>query len=70
MSYTTLLIEKRDDGIAVITVNRPDKLNALNAAVIGELDAAIAELDADASVRGLIVTGVRRQGIRGGRRHL
>ena len=58
MAYATLLVETKDDGIAVITVNRPDKLNALNAAVIGELDAAIAELDADASVRGLIVTGV------------
>ena len=59
MAYSTLLVEKRDDGIAVITVNRPDKLNALNAVVIGELDAAIAEVDADASVRGLIVTGRR-----------
>ena len=57
MSYTTLLVEKRDDGIAVITVHRPDKLNALNAVVIGELDAAITEVDADTSVRGIIVTG-------------
>ena len=57
MAYTTLLVERKDDGIAVITVNRPDKLNALNRVVIGELEAAITELDADASVRGLIVTG-------------
>jgi len=57
MAYATLLIEKKDDGIAVITINRPDKRNALNAAVIGELDAAITELDADLSVRGLILTG-------------
>ena len=57
MTYTTLLVEKRDDGIAVLTINRPDKLNALNAAVIGELDAAISELDADVFVRGIIVTG-------------
>lgn len=57
MKYSTLLIEKRDDGIAVITINRPDKLNALNAVVIGELDAAITEVDADPAVRGLIVTG-------------
>jgi enoyl-CoA hydratase len=57
MAYSTLLIEKRDDGVAVITVNRPDKLNALDAVVIGELDAAISELDADATVRGLILTG-------------
>jgi enoyl-CoA hydratase len=57
MAYTTLLVEKRDDGIAVITINRPDKLNALNATVIGELDAALADLDTDAAVRALIVTG-------------
>ena len=57
MAYSTLLVEKKDDGIAVITLNRPDKLNALNAHVIGELDAALTELDADASIRGLIVTG-------------
>jgi enoyl-CoA hydratase len=57
MAYTTLLVERKDDGIAVITINRPDKLNALNAAVMSELEAAMIELDADAAVRGLIVTG-------------
>jgi enoyl-CoA hydratase len=57
MSYSTLLLEKREDGIAVVTINRPDKLNALNAAVIGEIDAVFAELDADKSVRGVILTG-------------
>ncbi len=57
MAYSTLLVEKRDDGIAVLTVNRPDKLNALNALVITELEAALIELDDDSSVRGLIVTG-------------
>jgi len=57
MAYSTLIVEKKDDGIAVLTINRPDKLNALNATVIGELDAAITELDGDASVRGVIVTG-------------
>ena len=57
MPYSTLLITRRDDGIAILTINRPEKLNALNAAVIGELDAAISELDADASVRGLVLTG-------------
>src|SRR6187402_852828 len=57
MSYTTLRVEKRHDGIAVITIDRPEKLNALNAVVIGELDAAISDLDADPEVRGLILTG-------------
>lgn len=57
MAFKTLLLEKREDGIALLTINRPDKLNALNAEVIGELDAAIGELEADASVRGIILTG-------------
>ena len=57
MTYATLLVKKLDDGIAVITINRPDKLNALNGVVMSELEAAIIDLDADASVRGLIVTG-------------
>jgi len=57
MAGPTVLVEKREDGIAVITINRPDKLNALNAAVIADLDEALAALDADAPVRGLIVTG-------------
>ena len=46
-----------EDGVATVTVNRPDKLNALNAATIAELDACFAELAADDSVRVAIVTG-------------
>ena len=57
MPYSTLVVERSDDGIAVVTINRPEKMNALNAAVIAELDAAFAELDADPAVRGVIVTG-------------
>jgi enoyl-CoA hydratase len=45
------------DGIATIAVNRPDKLNALNAATISELDAAFRAVAADSNVRGVIVTG-------------
>jgi enoyl-CoA hydratase len=57
MSYTTLLVGHKEDGIGLITINRPDKLNALNAEVIGELDAAITAFDADPTVLGLIITG-------------
>ena len=56
MAFETLLLEITD-GIARLTVNRPDKLNALNATVIRELGEAAAVLDADASVRGVILTG-------------
>ena len=53
---TTLLFEL-SDSIARITINRPDKLNALNATVIAELDDAITRVDTDAAVRGVILTG-------------
>lgn len=56
MTFSTLLLEPRD-GIAVLTVNRPDKLNALNDTVITELGEAIAQLSNDDAVRGVILTG-------------
>jgi enoyl-CoA hydratase len=45
------------EGIATITVNRPDKLNALNAATIDELDRAFRDVAADDAVLAVIVTG-------------
>ncbi|HUF27339.1 MAG TPA: enoyl-CoA hydratase-related protein, partial [Gemmatimonadaceae bacterium] len=48
---------RREDGIAVVTVNRPDKLNALNDETVRALDVAFRELAADDGVRGVIVTG-------------
>jgi enoyl-CoA hydratase len=56
MTYTTLLFERRD-GIATITVNRPEKLNALNATVIAELGLAIDAVDRDPALRAVILTG-------------
>jgi len=56
MPYNTLLLDIQD-GIATITVNRPDKLNALNGTVIRELGEAAAAVAADAAVRGVILTG-------------
>jgi enoyl-CoA hydratase len=56
MTYTTLQYALRE-GTAAITVNRPDKLNALNAAVIAELGLAIEAAGADPEVRGVILTG-------------
>lgn len=57
MSFSTLVFDVGDDGIAVVTFNRPDKLNALNATVIAELGALIRQADGDANVRGMILTG-------------
>jgi enoyl-CoA hydratase len=56
MPYTNLTFDVRD-RIATITINRPDKLNALNDATIAELDAAISEVIARKDVGGAIVTG-------------
>jgi enoyl-CoA hydratase len=56
MSFETILYELRD-GIAFVTINRPDKLNALNDAVIADLDRAVARIESDDAVRGVILTG-------------
>lgn len=56
MSYEYLLVETRE-RVATVTVNRPDKLNALNARVLQELDAAFAALAADPEVGGVLLTG-------------
>lgn len=56
MNYETILIEKRDK-VVVITINRPDKLNALNSKVHTEGVAALEELRKDDSCRVVVITG-------------
>lgn len=56
MAYNTLLYEKRD-GIGYITMNRPDKLNALSAQVVDDLEACFTATQKDAEVRVVILTG-------------
>ncbi len=56
MPLTTLQYEVAD-GLARVTVNRPAKLNALNATVIAELDETIAAVERDSAVRGVLLTG-------------
>src|SRR5262249_4543834 len=56
MAYENIVVATRD-GVATVTVNRPDKLNALNDRTVAELDAAFAALGADAAVRAVILTG-------------
>ena len=56
MSYQNLLVESRD-VVTVVTINRPDKLNALNDRTMEELDAAFAAIAADPEVRGVVLTG-------------
>lgn len=55
-TFDTLEIE-RTGGVATIWMNRPDKHNAFNETLIAELDAAFAQLDADDSVRVVVLAG-------------
>ena len=64
MSYQSLTLEV-SERIATLTVNRPDKLNALNDATIGELGAAIDEVRSRDDIAGLIITGAGRAFIAG-----
>ena len=57
--YSTLIFE-RDDGIATITLNRPDRLNAFNRTMMEELVSVFDDTDADDAVRAVIVTGAGR----------
>ena len=54
--YDTIRVE-RDEGRATVVVDRPDKLNALNAETIGELGRAFRALAEDDDVGGIVVTG-------------
>jgi enoyl-CoA hydratase len=54
--YQTLLTEL-EQGILTATVNRPDKLNALNRSVFDDLNAMMDQFDTDPAIRGVILTG-------------
>lgn len=56
----TLLIDRAENGVVTLTLNRPDKLNAANAMMWDELGEFFAELRHDIDVRALIVTGAGR----------
>ncbi|HMW27149.1 MAG TPA: enoyl-CoA hydratase-related protein [Ferruginibacter sp.] len=56
MSYSTLLVEM-ENGICTITINRPDKLNALNKEVFNDLDKAIDEVNNNPAIKTAIITG-------------
>lgn len=56
MSFDNLLVEQ-DAGVAIVTINRPKVLNALNSQTIDELRRAVLELRHDPAVRCLVITG-------------
>lgn len=56
MSYQNILLEVAG-GVATLTVNRPDKLNALNSATLSEMEQAFEHCRTSAEVRALVITG-------------
>lgn len=56
MSYTTIRVDTDADGIATVTLDRPEKHHAMNAAMIAELTEAAATLGADTAVRVVVLS--------------
>ncbi len=57
MAFSHILFDADDQGIALVTINRPEKLNALTEALIEELREAFERIERDAYIRGAILTG-------------
>ncbi|MDO8278437.1 MAG: enoyl-CoA hydratase-related protein [Burkholderiaceae bacterium] len=62
----SILLNKRSDGVAVLTLNRPGRLNAFNREMIDSWRAAVEDAFADTAVRVLVVTGAGRAFCAGG----
>ena len=61
--FTT--IKFRENGIAVMTIDRQEALNALNADVISDIEEIIDEVEKDTKIRALIITGAGRSFVAG-----
>jgi enoyl-CoA hydratase len=59
MAFQTILVERRS-RVGLITLNRPEALNALNAALIAELNTALDEFEADSGIGCVVLTGSDR----------
>ena len=59
--YKTLLTQL-DNSILTITINRPDKLNALNKEVMADLDAVVDEIESNKEIKAAIITGAGQKG--------
>lgn len=58
--FDTIEVTEPDDGIALVTLNRPDRLNAITSTMITELEQVVASVDLDPALRAVIVTGAGR----------
>ena len=59
-SFETIEVTEIDDDIALVTLNRPDRLNAMTSTMVTELDEVVSAVDLDQQLRAVIVTGAGR----------
>ena len=59
-TYLDLVLVEREDAFAVVTLNRPEQLNALSSPLMAALVATLRELDGDVRVRAIVVAGSAR----------
>jgi enoyl-CoA hydratase len=57
MTYKNIILEKKETGVGLIQLNRPDALNALNAALMEELSHALDDLEANKNIGAIVITG-------------
>src|SRR5579862_2975319 len=68
MNYEHILVEK-EDGVGILTLNRPDKLNAMNRKLSSELRDAVKAMDANDDIGCIVITGAGRAFSAGGDIH-
>ena len=66
MSFDTIKLDVADEGVAVLELNRPQRLNAFNRQMIGEWRQALAQIADDRRVRAVVLTGAGRAFCAGG----
>jgi len=59
-SFDTIEVTEADDHIALVTLNRPDRLNAMTSTMITELEHVVGAVDLDQTLRAVIITGAGR----------
>ena len=59
MSYEHILIDA-EDGVGIVTLNRPDKLNAMNRQLSSELHDAVKRMEANETIGCIVITGAGR----------
>ena len=65
-SYSRLVFEAHDNGVLLITLSNPDKLNATDAGMHDELSRVFRDIDRDPAVRAVVVTGAGKAFSAGG----